>query len=225
MCMKIRLGRFIPVAFAIACCSPLTAQSQYQEPQPPGSPGAPGAASISSRPSANNEIYAKLKTQCETDVSCGKASGDVCANAAAVILGDDPPDALRDMTQIQKNKIALRLLERGVDSSNLAAGRAFDLYDKTDMLGLLSGGVSDPYRANELMDMMIKKNYPGGILRKARSSLAFFSLTVSEADKKESCATAKKFVEGGKLDSDSLKIANELLDTAFCKGPPQAPMN
>ena len=220
---KLSFRRFSPAALALVCFSPALVYGQYSEPQAPGSPGT--MTSAPSKPSANNEIYAKLKTQCETDVSCGKASGDICANAAAILLGDDPPDAMRDMTQIQKNKIALRLLERGVDSSGLAAGRAFDLYDKTDMLGFLSGGVSDAYRAGELMEMMIKKNYAGGILRKARASVSFFSMTVSETEKKEGCATAKKFLDGGKLDGDSVKIANEILDTTSCKGPTQGPVN
>jgi hypothetical protein len=214
---------FVPAAFALICLSPSLVSGQYVEPQAPGGPGT--MATVQSKPSANNELFATLRTQCETDVSCGKASGDICANAAAVLLGDDPPDALRNLTQIQKNKIALRLLERGVDSSNLAAGRAFDLYDKTDVIGFLTGGVADPYRASELMDMMIKKNYAGATLRKARSSVSIFSLTVSESEKRESCTLAKKHIDSGRLDSDSLKIANEILDTTFCKGPPPAPVN
>ena len=202
--------RFFSAAFAAICFFPAFAWCQDS-----------GPAAALAKPSANNEIFKALRSQCETEVACGKGSGDICAQAAAILLGDDPPDEFRDMNQAQNVKIALRLLERGVDSSNLAMGRAYYLYSKVELFGLF-GGYSDPYRANELMAMMIKKSYPGGALRKARAAVAFFALTVAEAEKKEGCATAKKLAAEGKLDSDSAKIAEEVLDSGYCKGLAQS---
>ena len=223
---KITFYRVNLFALAAICFSPSLVYCQYGQYVEPQPPGGPQVAPASGKPSANSEIFKTLKAQCETDVACGKASGDVCANAAAILLGNDPPDDLRDLNELIKTKIALRLLEKGVDSSNLAASRAYDLYSKLE-LPLLGGltGYSDPYRAKELMDMMLKRSYAGAVLRKARSAVSFFAITVTEADKKEACATARKYLADGKLDVDSAKLANDTIDSGYCKGLVQAPVN
>lgn len=174
----------------------------------------------SSGPSANNDKYREIKTRCEKDVPSGKASGEACVEAAALLVADDLPDEFREMREDQRIKIALRLLERGVDSSNIARGRAYDYYDRVGFLGI--SAYADPYRANELMDLMEKSAYPGGYLRKARASVAILSITTGEAQKKEYCAGTKKLLDGGKLDADSLRIAREVMSTAACT--PQTPV-
>src|ERR1043165_8039398 len=65
-------------------------------------------------PSVNNEAFRKLRTQCEKEVPMGKASGDVCVEAAALLVSADLPDEFREVKEDQRIKIALRLLERGV---------------------------------------------------------------------------------------------------------------
>ena len=219
----ITLHRFFLIALSLIFFSPAFVYCQYVAPQPSDGPG---FAAQPSKPSANNEIFKTLKAQCETDVACGKASGDVCADAGAILIGNDPPDDLRERPETQRIKIALRLFEKGVDSSNLAASRAYDLYARTDLLlGALTGGYSDSYRANELMELMFKRSYPGATLRKARSTVSIFSVTVSEADKKQACTLATQLKAEGKLDVDSTRIANEVLDATVCKAPTQNPAN
>ncbi len=221
---KIAFSRFIPVALAVLCLAPSLAYCDGESTSPPG--GGPMVAPWAAREpaaekprGANNETFKTLKSKCETEVVCGKGNGDICADAAALLLGDDPPDEFRETGEAQKVKIALRLLEKGVDSSNIAAGRAYDLYGKTEVFGFGSlGGFSDPYRANELMDMMIKKSYPGGPLRKALAALSIFAFSAEDA-KKQACVTAKQFLAGGKLDADSTRIANEIMDSNTCKTP------
>ena len=115
--------------------------------------------------------------QCETEVPSGKANGDICVEAAMLLvsdpqLGGDVPDEFREMKEDQRVKIALRLLERGVDSSNLARARAYDWYNKIGFLGM--SPYADAYRAKELMDMMVKSGYPGGVLRKIRTNTSIF---------------------------------------------------
>jgi len=224
---KIAFSRFFPAALTVLCLSPSLAYCEGNETSSPpggGPSGAPQAAPAPERqPSKNNELFRTLRAQCETEVSCGKANGDVCVNAADILISNDMPDEFREMTEAQRVKIALRLLEKGVDSSNLAAGRAYDWYSKTEFFGFGNlGGYTDAYRANELMDLMIKRSYPGGALRKARAAVSFFSLTTPEAEKIESCAVAKRFLAGGQLDSDSTRIANEVLDSSICKNPDQS---
>ena len=206
------------IALPAACFAPSPATCQWPSPEAgPRTAPAPAATPAPGQPAgANSEIFKTLRAQCESELACGKGNGDICADAAAILLSDDPPAEFREMNQAQKTKIALRLLERGIDSSNLAIGRAYDLYDKPELLGLF-GGYSDPYRANELLDLMIKRSYPGGALRKARSAVSILSLATSDAEKREGCAAAKKFLAGGKLDADSTRIANEVVESSYCK--------
>jgi hypothetical protein len=210
--MRTRPARFRFFLFALALGGlPPSVAYCADDASAPGQPGAAATANPS------NENYKALKARCETDVACGKASGDVCADAAAILLGSDLPDEFREVNEAQRIKIALRLLEKGVDSSNLAAGRAYDLYAKTDFLfGLTSGAYSDPYRADELMEMMSRKSYPGATLRKARAAVSFFSMTVGDTDKRQGCAMAALMKAGGKLDADSAKVADQVLDSNFC---------
>ena len=110
-----------------------------------------------------------------------------------------------------------------MDSSNLAAGRAYDLYASGDfLLGLASGTYADPYRAAELMELMTRKAYPGAALRKARSVVSFFSLTVGDPEKRQGCGLASRLKAEGKLDADSARIADQVLDSNFCKNLAQA---
>ena len=206
------------IAGTLLCAAASTmAYAQLGEYQAPGPNDGSTFAIVNTKPSANNDVYAKLKTSCETEVNSGKVSGDVCAEAAAVLLGNDPPDNLRELSSVTKTKIALRLLERGVDTSNLAAGRAYDMYSKTDIGGFLTGGVSDSYRAAELLDIMTKRNYVGASLRKSRAAVSLLSFGTPEAEKRQHCDNAKQLVAGGKLDADSKSVAADILDTTVCK--------
>jgi len=212
---KIKLHHLFVIALSSIAFSPLAVYAQYDAPQPSGGP----VFSIpSGKPSANNEIFKKLKAQCETEVTCGKANGDICADAAAILTGNDPPDDLRGLPESQRFKIALRLLEKGIDSSNLAAGRAYDLYSKSDLfLGMTTAGYSDSYRANELMELMTRRSYPGAALRNARATVSILNITMPDTAKKQSCELATRLKAEGKLDVDSVKIADQVLDAAVCK--------
>lgn len=200
---------------ALASSLAFAQMGEYQAPGP--NDGTAFTNQINVKPSVNNEVYLSLKTRCETEVSSGKSSGDVCAEAAAILLGNDVPDHLRDLASTTRTKIALRLLERGVDNSNLAAARAYDLYNKTDIGGFLTGGVADSYRAAELMDVMLKRNYVGASLRKSRSAVSLFSFSTPESEKRQHCDVAKQAITGGKLDADSKIVAGDILDSTICK--------
>ena len=202
------------MVIAAACFAALSARADtttYDTRPATATPSAQPAG-----PSASNDSFRKLRAQCETEVPSGKANGDVCVDAAALLVGSDLPDEFREMNEEQRVKIALRLLERGVDSSNRARGRAYDWYNKIGFLGIAA--YADAYRARELMDMMIKSDYPGATLRKIRSNTSIFSITASEAEKREGCATAKKLLAEGKLDVDSAKIARDVVETGVCTG-------
>ncbi len=130
---------------------------------------------------------------------------------------DDLPDEFREVKEDQRVKIALRLLERGVDSSNLARARAYDWYNQVSDFSVLAR-TPTPYRAQELMDMMVKSGYPGGVLRKIRAQTSIIAFGATEAEKREGCATAKKMLTEGKLDADSAAIAKEVVGSGVCTG-------
>ena len=208
------------VTVAAACfCAPGALAAQSTFPAEPGlSPGQPGQSvqpAQSSAPSVNNELFKNLRTQCEKDVASGKANGDVCAEAAAILVSNDLPDEFREFKEDQRIKIALRLLERGVDSSNLARARAFDYYDRIGFLGLST--FSDSYRAKELMDMMVQSGYSGAALRKIRSQTQILSFGATEAEKRAGCAEVRKML-ATKLDADSTAIARDIVGSAVCTG-------
>lgn len=215
------LIRSIAFILTAACCATTGAwAAESAFPVEPGlSPGQSGKPIFPTQPtgpSANNEAFKKLRAQCEVDAACGKASGDVCAEAAAILTGPDVPDEYREVKEDARVKFALRILERGVDTSNLARGRAYDWYNKVSFLGL--SPYADPIRSEELMEMMVKSGYPGGVLRKIRSQTSIIAFTASEAEKREGCATAKKLLNEGKLDADSLAIAKEITGSGICTG-------
>ena len=172
-------------------------------------------------PSVNNEAFKKLRAQCEKEVPMGKASGDVCVEAAAILVAADLPDEFREVKEDQRIKIALRLLERGVDNSNLARARAYDYYNRFGFMGI--SAYADPYRANELMAMMTESGYSGAALRKIRSQTQILSFGASEAEKRAGCNEAKKILATGKLDADSKSIAQDIIGSGVCTGYDQVP--
>ena len=187
----------------------------------PNNLGAAAYTPQPSGPSAFNESFKKLRTQCEKEVPMGKASGDICAQAAAILVGNDLPDEFRETKEDQRIKIALRLLERGVDSSNIARARAYDYYNRIGFLGMST--YADPYRAKELMDMMVQSGYTGGTLRRIRAQTTILSFGATEAEKREACAQAKKILAAGNLDADSASLAKEIVGSGVCTGYDQVP--
>jgi len=222
--MRIALSRLIAVAAVASLPSFCYGQSPYfpspeAGPRSAPPPGAEEKAAAPVIPGRNNELFKKLRAQCETEVACGNGNPDVCIQATEIVLGSEPPDEFRDLLDAQKVKISLRLLEKAVEKSDRAAGRAYDWYNKTEFFGFGNlGGYTDAYRAKELMELMTKHGYPGGALRKARAALTLITVTYTEADRTAACNTGKQLMDGGKLDEDSLAIAKQILDTGHCKG-------
>ncbi len=214
----------VAAAAGLASFNSLAQGAFPSEPGMSSSPNQPAYTPQPTAPSKNAEAFKALREKCETEVPSGKVSGDVCVEASALLFSSDIPDQFRDMSEDQRVRIALRLLERGVDNSNLARARAYDYYNKVGFLGL--SAYADPYRATELMDMMLKSGYPGGTLRKIRSTTSIIGITSfssTETDRREACANAKKMLNEGKLDADSAAIARDVGTSSICAGYEQAP--
>jgi hypothetical protein len=204
MVMPVRTIEFAAV-IALLCTFPIAGQAQQPAPAPSASP-----VSLDSTPGAAEEKFARLKAQCEA-AGCGKGNGDVCVDAAEMLLADDPSEVYHDMDKTKRTKVALRLLERGVDNSNRARAKAYDLYAEGGILSGLSNFNSDQFRADELLDMMLKSGYPGGILRKMKLGLGFFG-----TEKEAICKEAKAMLAKGGLDADSTRIAREIGNSLSC---------
>lgn len=186
---------------AVLACQPAAAQQE----------GPPRAESLPRAAAGSDEAYKKLRAQCERN-SCAPSGGESCVEAAAMLLSDTPPDEFWQVDQGQRLKIAVRLLEKGTNSSNLARARAYDIYSSFSLIG----GFSDSYRANELMEMMTASGYPGAALRKARSAVAMFSMSATPEQKVAGCNLAKNLLARGGLDSDSQRLAKEILEAGAC---------
>lgn len=190
-------------------------------PRPGGGPDIADPAqrpSVAPTPGPNDEKFRVLRAKCENDVGCGKASGDVCAEAAAlVLLENDLPSYLFDVPTSLRTRLALRLLERGVDSSNLAAAKAYDIYDKSDLIGIRNAAMPDAFRARELEEILTKRDYPGMALRKARATVSIFSIAATAAERNQACELATKLKAGGKLDADSLQVADQVYNSSYCE--------
>lgn len=202
-------ARTLKLAMALAILSALSVTAFAQAPAPGAAADQPAASNPAS---TNNEAFAKLRAQCEA-ASCSKGSGDVCVSAAELLLGEDPPDAYRDMDKTQKVRNALRILERGVDSSDRAKAKAYDIYAERGILSSFTNPNLDPFRAAELLEMMLKNGYPGGAVRKLQQALTFFG-----ADKENTCKEAKAMRARKDLDADSIKILDEMSESFLCVG-------
>lgn len=206
---RMDLASLVMISWILA--SPVFAQDAAQQPTGAAVPVA----------SANNEVFAKLRAQCEA-TGCSRTGGDVCADAATVLLGEDLPDAYREMDKNQVRKIAVRLLEKATDHSNRARVMAYDIYAGA------SGGLSfllmdpnkDPVRAVELLDMMEKSGYVPGIMRKLKSLLSL--LSSGDKDSVAACNKVRAMLAKGGLDRESLQMAKEIdEDTMRCPKPLQ----
>ena len=186
---------------AFLACQPAAAQQEG----PARAEGLPRAAP------GSDEAYKKLRAQCE-QASCAPSGGDSCAEAAAMLLANPPPDAFWQVDEGQRLKIAIRLLEKGANNSNLARARAYDIYSSFRLIG----GFSDPYRANELMEMMTASGYPGGALRKASGAVSMFSFTATPEQQAAGCSLARNLLARGGLDSDSERLAKEIAEAGAC---------
>jgi hypothetical protein len=221
---------FVRSAIAMAAAGCLSAPGAWAAesafPQEPGlSSGQPGQAvgpAQSVVASKNNELFKQLRETCDKEVPIGKASPEACVDAAAILVGGDLPDEFREFKEDQRIKIALRLLERATEHSDLARARAYDYYDKIGFLGMST--YADPYRARELMDMMVKSGYPGASLRKIRSQTTILSFGASEAEKRVACTEAKRMLKEVKLDADSTRIAQDVVGSGICTGYDAVPI-
>ena len=189
---------------ALLCLVPVAGQAQE-------STNSPAAQTAANTPAgASDEAFAKLRAQCEA-VPCSKDSGDVCVAAAEMLLVEEVPNAYHDMDKAQRVKVALRLLELGVHNSNLARAKAYDLYAEQGFFAYISNSNRDPHRGNELLDMMVKSGYPGGLVRKLQQSLSFFG-----DDKGKLCNEALAMRSRKDIDADSMKILNGVNDSIYC---------
>jgi hypothetical protein len=198
---------------------PLSAYAQSTDSQAGAPPREPtDAAPASAKPGMNIEAFNVLRTQCERDVPVGKAHGNVCARVASIVLGEEAPEKFRELSSQLKSKAAVRFLEIGLVSSDIAAGRVYDIYSRGDVLGFgLLGGNADSFRAEEVMEIMLKRGYAGATLRQALSKVSFFNIQTTDVEKRQSCATAKQLTAAGKLDQDSKLFADAILESGFCR--------
>ena len=203
--MHFRTTAIIAALAAFQCAAPIVHAQETEAGQ---------SAPVAAVANPSNELFAKLKAQCNAS-GCDQGSGDVCADAAALITGENMPDALREMSKDQQRKIAIRLLERGAVSSNRARAMAYDLYIEGGFLGSFSNSSADPVRAEELLELMVKSGFVGGCY--VRFGMVWWCFQVAMArTRTQTCARrgVRFWPRGG-----SMRTASGLptrLTTLFC---------
>ena len=80
-----------------------------------------GTAAYTPQPSGPS-AFKLLRTQCEKDVPIGKASGDICAQAAAILVGNDLPDEFRETREDQRIRVRCGCSSAGSTAATSPAG-------------------------------------------------------------------------------------------------------
>jgi hypothetical protein len=115
-------------------------------------------------------------------------------------------------------KRALRLYEVAIVMGDLIAMElAYDLYYDENIINRQVNSYTDKERAMELREMMVSKNYSGGMLRLALDYLENPEFVTEISKKKEACRIIKANVDNKLLSITSKKIVDENKSSLTCR--------
>ena len=152
------------------------------------------------------------------DKSCKGGDGDACLVAAKIMMAEKPPQEIFNLSTTTRINRGIRLYEAAIAASgNLEAMElVYDLYYDKNILERQLHSYTDKDRANELLEIMISKNYPGGTIRQAREYIEDPQYLLSFSKKKEACATARSLSAQNNLTPSTKSIVNDLLSGNIC---------
>lgn len=140
---------------------------------------------------------------------CKKQSYDACLVAAKISRLDPPPKQIFDLSESRRISLTLQLLERAIDGNNLEAMElAYDYYYVINPLNMT--GHTDNSRADELLRLMLEKNYPGGIVRQAYIYLVSPMYMLDFSKKKEACLSIRPLLNQKNITDATKKILEDL---------------
>lgn len=149
---------------------------------------------------------------------CKKGDGKSCLSAGKILTSQTPPKEIFDLSSTQRINRAIRSYEAAINSGNLeAAELAYDLYYDSNLINRQLNSYTDKDRANELMSLMLNKQYPGGQIRQAREYIENPEYALSLGKKKEACQISSQLSSRSDLTASTKKIVEDLNSGIVCK--------
>ncbi len=141
-----------------------------------------------------------------------------CVIAGNIIMSEKPPKQIFDLDVAVRAKRALRLYEIAIGQDNLEAMEyAYDLYYDSFIVARAFNSYGDKARGLELREVMVSKNYPGGLIRMAQDYLENPEYLLSFGKKKEACQILKQYADSNDLTVSSKQIITNLKIDLTCK--------
>jgi len=173
---------------------------------------------ITTKPVSINTENASFADFQGFEKSCKTGEGDACLVAAKIMMAEKPPQEILNLSSTTRINRAIRIYEAAISANqNLEAMElVYDLYSDTNIIQRQINSYTDKDRANELLSIMVSKNYPGGTIRQARDYIEDPQYLLSFGKKKEACATARTLSTQNNLTSSTKSIVNDLLLGNIC---------
>lgn len=145
------------------------------------------------------------------DRLCKKQNHKACLIAAKISRLDPPPKEIFDLSESRRIGLTLQLLERAIDGQELEAMElAYDIYYVINPIERALASHADDSRADELLKIMLSKNYPGGTVRQAYRYLVHPDFFLSFSKKKEGCQLIQPLLNQSGLTDATKKILDDL---------------
>lgn len=145
------------------------------------------------------------------DRHCKKQNYKACLIAAKISRLDPPPKEIFALSESRRIGLSIQLLERAIDGEELEAMELlYDIYYVINPIEKALASHSDDLRADELLKIMLDKNYPGGVVRQAYRYLVQPDFFLSFSKKKEACQLIKPLLNRSDLTNSTKKILEDL---------------
>ncbi len=142
---------------------------------------------------------------------CKKQVYEACLAAGKISRLDPPPKEIFDLPESRRVALSLQLFERAIDGDLLEAMElAYDLYYVMNPIEKAIASNADDARADQLLKIMLEKNYPGGIVRQAYIYLVSPEYFLNFSKKKEACQSIRPLLKMSNLTEPTKKILDDL---------------
>ena len=161
---------------------------------------------------------ATMKDFLAMDAACKQGNSSACLVAGKIVMSDNPPQEIFNLSSGIRANRAIRLYEAAINGGNNleAMELVYDLYYDKNIVERNVHSYTDKERAKELLDIMISKEYPGGLIRQSRDYIEDPEYLLSFSKKKEACATARSISSRNNISESTKAIANDLLAGNIC---------
>lgn len=152
------------------------------------------------------------------DKQCKAQIETACLRAAGIMLSQSPPQQIFDLSNSRRAERALRLYEIAINKGNLEAMEyAYDLYYDPYPIQRLINSYTDTARAKELLEMMLAKNYSGGLARQSKDYIENPEYALSIEKKTSACKTVRSLSTSRDLTTKTKEIVDNLNSSLVCK--------